>query len=340
MDLGSSIRRRRTSPSKRSKGKARAEGSKKRRPQRADGPEGKRPSRAWRRSMGPSFRELAKGAKQKFRSVAGAGATMARRAPRLPDRPLLMALAVVAAGLATGYVVSTSFFFRPPAPPPELQGVPDLRGSPLDVAMASLADSGLGVSRVDSVYHPGVAAGLVIGQNPLPGRTALPEAPLRVTVSLGADVRPVPDVTRLPGSRAAALLEASGFLVQVDTVESTAPAGRVIRIEPVPGTPTAIPGNVRLAVSLGPPTFPMPTLTGMSERAAVNLLSALGLVVSEMDYRYSLLNVNVVFGQYPDPKSEVEQGAEVRLVIGRQVRPAGGIFFQRPPVRGRTASTP
>lgn len=281
---------------------------------------------AWRR-VRRAGRAGGAGARRTLRGLAAA----TPRIPMFKDRPLLSALVVGGGGLASGYLVATTFFFRPPPPPPALQGVPDLRGYPLAMAMSVLADSGLATSRVDSVHHPSVVGGIVIGQSPLPGRTALPQAPVRVTVSLGPDVRPVPDVTRLPGIRAAALLAESGFVVAVDTIESMAPAGRVIRIEPSPGTPVEIPGGVRVAVSLGPPTIPMPSLAGLSEQAAMNLLRALGLVVSQIEYRYSLLNVNVVFGQYPDPNAQIEQGAEVQLIVGRQVRQPFGTFFRRSP---------
>ncbi len=285
---------------------------------------------AWRR-VRRAGRVGGAGARRTLRGLAAAGAAVSPRIPILRDRPFLSALIVTGGGLASGYLVATTFFFRPPPPPPALQGVPDLRGYPLAMAMVVLADSGLATSRVDSVHHPSVVGGVVIGQSPLPGRTALPQAPVRVTVSLGPDLRPVPDVTRLSGSRAAALLAESGFVVAVDTVESMAPAGRVIRIEPGPGTPVAIPGSVRMAVSLGPPTMPMPSLAGLTEQSAMNLLRALGLVVSQVEYRYSLLNVNVVFGQYPDPNARIEQGAEVQLIVGRRVRQPFGTFFRRSP---------
>ena len=289
-----------------------------------------RRSGAWRR-LRQAGRAGGAGARRTFEGLASAGAAVTPRIPVLRNRPFLSALIVAGGGLACGYLVATVFFFRPPPPPPALQGVPDLRGYPLAMAMSVLGDSGLATSQVDSVHHPTVAGGLVIGQSPLPGRTALPEAPVRVTVSMGPDVRPVPDVTRLPGSRAAALLAESGFEVSVDTIESMAPAGRVIHIEPGPGTPVAIPGSVRMAVSLGPPTIPMPSLAGLSEQAALSLLRALGLVVSQIEYRYSILNVNRVFGQYPDPNAQIEQGAEVQLIVGRQVRQPFGTFFRRPP---------
>ena len=281
---------------------------------------------AWRR-VRRAGRVGGAGARRTLRGLAA----VTPRIPMLAERPLLSALIVTGGGLACGYLVATTFFFRPPPPPPALQGVPDLRGYPLAMAMAVLSDSGLATSRVDSVHHPSVVGGVVIGQSPLPGRTALPQAPVRVTVSLGPDVRPVPDVTRLSGSRAAALLAESGFVVTVDTVQAMAPAGRVIRIEPGPGTPVEIPGSVRMAVSLGPPTIPMPSLAGLREQSAVNLLRSLGLVVSEIEYRYSFLNVNVVFGQYPDPNAEIEQGAEVQLIVGRRVRQPFGTFFRRSP---------
>lgn len=297
MDLGSSIRRRRRSP-RRAKG------------------EGSADSGRWKGAL---------------RSLGATVFEIVRRPSGLREHPWLLAALVLGAGLGAGYLVATSFFFRPPAPPPALQGVPELRGHTLGLATAALADSGLAVGRIDSIRHPRVPAGIVIGQSPLPGRTSLPAASVRVTVSLGAEVRPVPDVTRLPGSRAAAVLEQSGFVVAVDTVEAMAPAGQVIQIEPSPGTPLAIPGDVRVAVSLGPPTVPMPALAGLNQAAAVNLLAALGLVVSEIDYRYSLLNVNQVFGQYPGPLTRVELGSEVRLVIGQRVRvPLGALFGRRP----------
>ena len=215
--------------------------------------------------------------------------------------------------------MSTTLVFPSPEPPPGLQGVPDLRGTSAQQALALLADSGLLRGRVDSVRHPVAPAGLVIGQSPLPGRTALPGAEVRVTMSLGPEIRPVPDVTRLRGVRAAAALHAGGFVVQVDTVESEMPAGRVVAIEPAPGTEIAMPGSVRLAVSRGPPTFPMPELSGFDEYEARLLLDALGLVLKKVDKRYSILNVNRVFGQYPEANAEVQTGTGVHLVIGESI---------------------
>ena len=250
-------------------------------------------------------------------------------------RPLIFA----AAGLGTGYFVSTILVFPPPEPPPGLQGVPELRRTSAQQALALLADSGLVAGRVDSIRHPVAPAGSVIGQSPLPGRTALPGAEVRMTLSLGPEIRPVPDVTRLRSARATAALEAGGFVVQVDTVESSMPAGRVVAIDPAPGTEVAMPGNVRVAVSLGPPTFAMPELSGFGESEARSLLNALGLVLKTVEKRYSILNVNRIFGQYPEPNSDVHTGTAVRLIVGEDMfgvrfSPIGPASSAPPPDRG------
>lgn len=231
--------------------------------------------------------------------------------------PVYAAVALALGGSVCGYLVATRFLFPPGEPPASLQGVPDVSGLGFGAAAALLADSGLTVERVDSVRHPLVAAGTIIGQSPLPGRTALPGAAIRITLSVGPEIGAVPDVTRLLGGRASRVLEASGFVVRVDTVESEAAAGRVIVIDPEPGTELALPGQVRLEVSLGPPTLPVPDLSGMGIEEAIAALDTLGLIVSEFDRRYSILNVDRVFAQNPAPHTQVEAGTAIRLTIGQ-----------------------
>ena len=226
------------------------------------------------------------------------------------------------AGLGLGYLIAVVLIFPAGEQPVELQAVPDLRGEPVGLALATVMDSGLVVGHVDSVRHPSVVAGLVIGQSPLPGLTARTQAPVRITVSSGPEMRAIPDLTRLDGNRAAELLDAGGFVVTVDTADSRTAAGRVLAIEPAPGSEIRIPGDVRLVVSRGPPTFPMPQLAGMTQGEAYAVLRSLGLVLGEVDRRYSLLNVRLVFGQDPEPYVSVAEGTAVSLVVGREVRPA------------------
>lgn len=304
-DLGGSIRRRRS--------RGRKDGRRPRKSVREAIPVwkiggGRRRRRHWKQAR----KAERKPGRRPFLKPRGGGGVSRGATP-------LRALAFAGAGLGAGYFVSTTFVFPSPDPPPALQGVPELRGILSQEALVLLADSGLAAGRADSVRHPHVPAGMVIGQSPLPGRTALPGAEVRLTLSLGPEIRSIPDVTRLRGLRAVAALEAGGFVVQVDTVESEVPAGRVLAIDPAPGTQISMPGNVRLAVSLGPPTFPMPELSGFGEDEARSLLNALGLVLTAVEIRYSILNVNRVFGQYPEANDSVRTGTPVRLVVGEDV---------------------
>ncbi len=257
------------------------------------------------------------GTSDRTETSARTGISVRTGAFRRVGTAVYVAVALALGGSVSGYLVATRFLFPPGEPPASLQGVPDVSGLGFGAAAALLADSGLTVERVDSVRHPLVAAGTIIGQSPLPGRTALPGAAIRITLSVGPEIGAVPDVTRLLGGRATRVLEASGFAVRVDTVESEAAAGRVIVIDPEPGTELVLPGQVRLEVSLGPPTLPVPDLSGMGIEEAIAALDTLGLIVSEFDRRYSILNVDRVFSQNPAPHTQVEAGTAIRLTIGQ-----------------------
>ncbi len=268
-------------------------------------------------------------------SLMGLGSSIRRRRTRRPSddaapaprrtlrdaaRRAGIALGTVLAGAIAGHQAAVFFFFPPRESPVALQEVPDFRGMTNAAAMQLVASSGLEARGLDPVHHPQAPRGTVIGQSPLPGRTALRGAGVRLAVSAGPLVRAVPDVTRLPGQRAADVLAAAGFAVLVDTVESLDPADRVIGIEPAPGDTLAVPSAIRLQVSSGPPTFAMPDLTGVDESRALALLDSLGLVVGEVERRFSLLNQGAVFGQAPPPGALTEHGGRVSLVVGEPPR--------------------
>lgn len=282
MDLGSSIRRRRRSP--RSSEETSSEAT--------------------------ATEATATGRRQ--RSAEG-------RAPRSKLRGFMWALLIATTGTGTGYLTATRVFFPLPDLPTDLQEVPDLRGATLQNALIVLADSGLVVARIDSLRHPTVPAGVVVGQSPLPGPTALPGAAVRVAVSVGPEVRLVPDVRRWHEDRASALMTESGFNVRLDTVESALPAGQVVGTTPAADTQVPVPSTVLVMVSVGPPTFPLPDLTGRIEVEARRRLRLLGLRVAEVERRFSLRNVAAVFGQSPNPGDPVQRGDSVRLVVGKEI---------------------
>lgn len=254
------------------------------------------------------------------------GSIRRRRSGGVEARNLFVRIAagvvLVVAGFGGGYLVATEWIFPAPEPPEDVVSVPDLRGTALAEARIRIDQSGLVAGPLDSLLHPTLPAGTVVGQSPLPGQHSVPGDTVRVTVSLGPERRPVPDVSRLRGERARAVLDATGFRVRVDSTESSLPRGTVVRISPTPGTEVTLPSAVRLTVSLGPPRVRMPVLLGMSEEEALSALDSLGLVAAEIATRFRFgLDQGVVVEQEPPAGEMVERGSAVRIVVGARGPP-------------------
>lgn len=234
-------------------------------------------------------------------------------------RLLAIVAGLVFGGWLVGYLVSTQILFPAPPPPGDLFEVPDLRGLGLASARERLAGVGLTLGPVDSLQHPSVAEGLVLGQSPLPGQVARPDSPVRVTLSAGPQRRAVPDVLHLDRDRARIVLETSGFVVTVDTSESESPRGRVIDVNPPPDSVVALPSRVRILVSTGPPVVQMPFVLGLEEDSAVALLDSLGLVVAPVEevFRFGF-DPGIVFEQEPPSDSTLSRGSIVHLKVGRR----------------------
>ncbi|MEE2898042.1 MAG: PASTA domain-containing protein [Gemmatimonadota bacterium] len=233
---------------------------------------------------------------------------------------LLLALAALAIlGWSGGYVLSTQLLFPLPPPPGDLCAVPDFRGVGWASARERLAGAGLKLGEVDSLLHPSIALALIVGQSPLPGQVATPESPVRVTVSRGPQMRSVPDVTRLDEDRARIVLESSGFVVAIDTAEAELPRGLVVEIFPPADTIVALPTEIRVVISTGPPLIAMPLVLGLGQEEAVQLLDSLGLVVSDVQevFRFGR-DQGIVVEQEPGADAEVVRGSEVQLSVGRR----------------------
>ena len=220
-------------------------------------------------------------------------------------------------GWLGGYLITTQLIFPLPPPPGDLFEVPDIRGGGLASARERLTGAGLVLGEIDSLLHPSVPEALIIGQSPLPGQVLRPESQVRVTVSLGPQLRSVPDVTGLTEDRAQIVLESSGFLVSVDTAQADLPRGRVLEVFPHPDAILPLPARIRMVVSTGPALVAMPLVLGLDREEALILLDSVGLIVSEITevFRFGR-DQGVVVEQEPASDIELERGAKVRLKVG------------------------
>lgn len=235
-----------------------------------------------------------------------------------PVRVAAIVAGTLLAGFGFGWLFATQLLFPAPPPPGDLYEVPDVRGVLVEDARARLDEAGLALGEVHELHHPLADSGAVVGQAPIPGQLARPGHPVRVTLSRGPERRPVPEVARVGADWARNVLEAAGFEVTVDSVEADEPAGSILEVSPPVGTVLAVPGEVTLRVSLGPPGFPMPSLLGMAEREARDTVEALGLHLSEVEevFRFGR-DRGIVVEQSPPADTVVEVGSTVRFSVGR-----------------------
>ncbi len=233
-------------------------------------------------------------------------------------RHLLVGAVTLLIGGGVGFLYATQVAYpAEDARVGDLVEVPEVRGGPELEAHTLLGERGLEVGRVDSILHPSIPAGEVVGQTPFPGQFALPGGAVELTVSLGPERRPVPDVTRLRADRALTVLQTTGFEVEVDSIDSDEPARRVVGTDPSAGTTTALPASILMQVSLGPPLVEMPDLVGRSEEEARNALEELGLTVGEVQSRFQFgFASGQVLATTPEAGEEVPRGGEVHLVVG------------------------
>jgi beta-lactam-binding protein with PASTA domain len=70
---------------------------------------------------------------------------------------------------------------------------------------------------------------------------------------------------------------------------------------------------------MGPPEFEMPLLLGLSEEQARSVLDSLGLILSEVETRFRFgRDQGLVVEQEPPASATIQEGASVRLVVGRR----------------------
>jgi serine/threonine protein kinase/beta-lactam-binding protein with PASTA domain len=133
--------------------------------------------------------------------------------------------------------------------------VPDLSSqfaSP-DLVERSLVEAGFSPTRMPTVSAT-VPSGRVIGLDPAIGATVGRGASIKVLVSTGAAEAEVPKVDGLTADAAQQALEAKGFVVRRELVDSVfTPAGVALETNPAAGSTQLRGDTVLLRVSAGPP---------------------------------------------------------------------------------------
>ena len=183
--------------------------------------------------------------------------------------------------------------------------VPDVVGLSSQAAIRELRAFGFVVSQVFTASET-VPSNEVISQSPEALVELSQGEEIEITVSSGAVPVTVPGVVGQSAGDAARFLQDRGFASELQVVEgSTAPAGQVLRQDPVAGSEVAPNSTVTLFVAEGLQAVEVPDVSGMTLLQATQVLVQAGLEVSD-DVR-------------DEPSVDVEEG----LVIGTDPAPPG-----------------
>ena len=168
---------------------------------------------------------------------------------------------------------------------PELVAIPsNLAGLAAEDAEASLGAVGLSVGEITMRYDEAVIAGVVIEVDELFSEVD-PGASVDLLVSLGPSPRSVPYIAA--GSSlvvARELLEEARLgILEWRAYDSEVEVGRVVRVDPSPGTEVPADSIVTVVISDGPEEVLVPVLATLGVEEARLLLDEVGLCLGEVD---------------------------------------------------------
>ena len=196
--------------------------------------------------------------------------------------------------------------------------MPDITNQPVDTATAMVQAANLTLT-TDSAYSEDVAAGNIISSD-TPANAKVPKhSTVHATVSLGPERYTVPQLAGLAQADAEAAISDNHLTVGNETQDysDTVPAGSVISSNPAEGT--SVPPNtpVDLVISQGPQPITVPDLTGQSQQAASDALTAIGLTATVTQQNSCTVPSGNVISQSPQPPATLNNGDSVTLTVSQ-----------------------
>ncbi|SCE90034.1 serine/threonine protein kinase [Micromonospora viridifaciens] len=185
-------------------------------------------------------------------------------------------------------------------------------------AEAQAALGGFTLKYAASRHDEKVPKDSVLRQDPNPAARVLKGGTITLTLSLGPEQLPVPDVVGKEFELAQAELTNAGLVVAKGPTkyDDELPAGMVLATEPKVGTAVKPGTKVTLTVSKGRAPITVPSLVGKNLNEARGILAQLGLVPVE-SYKDSDKPKDEILGQSPADGAGVEKGAQVKLEISK-----------------------
>ncbi|HEX9727161.1 MAG TPA: PASTA domain-containing protein [Gemmatimonadales bacterium] len=227
-----------------------------------------------------------------------------------------LAGATFAGTLIAGYLVAALWLF--PAPIfASSRPIPSVIGLPAEAAHNQLSALQLVPVDRDRVTHPTIANGAVVWQDPPAGVVAPEGSHVRLTISAGAQLVPVPDVAGYDSADARLLIEASGLVIGgIVSAQAPTPASVVVNTRPPAGATLPPGASVTVVVSVGAATIRVPYLIGLTLDEVRAALDSAGLTLGT---NYARSNATVeegqVFFQRPEAGTLSAPGTSVSVIL-------------------------
>jgi serine/threonine-protein kinase len=228
---------------------------------------------------------------------------------------------VAAALLLIGSVVAVALLLNSDddeAPPAVAQvAVPTLVGLQQAEAETALTDAGLEVGEVTtSTTDDDAAVGTVLESTPASGAQVDEGTAVGLVVGVGPDTVAVPPVVDLDVDRARTTLENAGFTsVDTEQVDSLAPEGQVVEVDPEEGS--EVDPGTRITLSVSDGDAELPAVTGQQQDAAAEALRSAGFTNVSTEEVDSDQPVGTVVGSSPAAGSQATADTRITLQVSR-----------------------
>jgi serine/threonine-protein kinase len=198
--------------------------------------------------------------------------------------------------------------------------VPATAGLSQEEASERLEDAGFEVA-VESANSDSVEEGTVIHSSPSAGSTATHGSTVAIIVSRGPKLTKVPVLVGSQRRLAVQQIRGRGLAPSVSEEESDSAAGEVISQSPSAGSEVEAGSTVTITVSAGKQQAKVPNVIGKLRSEAVQALREAGLSATVEEEETEVAGkVGRAIDQFPPPGSELEPGAAVTIVVGKQAQ--------------------
>lgn len=198
---------------------------------------------------------------------------------------------------------------------------PNLIGAPYSTAATTIAAAGLNLGLVTQAVSLTQPEGTVVSQVPAAGSPTSPGSYVNLTVSYDFELQNIPNIVGETQAAAISAILSAGFSVGSigEAASSTAPVGTVLLQSPLPGlvlSPTTL---VSFSIStgpVGPQSFVVPNVNGLSQSAATSAITGAGLALGTVTPAQELsVPAGNVFSQTPQPGAYATGGSTVNLQV-------------------------